>query len=66
MAPDLPSGRTEIEAYNGYLVRLAGTTPCPLNRAVLAMVRRFERERTLPHRGVWRELAQSLSEGSLA
>jgi len=66
MAPDLPSGRTEIEAYNGYLVHLAGTTPCPLNRAVLAMVRRLERERTLPHRGVWRELASSAGEGCLA
>jgi 2-dehydropantoate 2-reductase len=66
MAPDLPSGRTEIDAYNGYLVRLAGTTPCPLNRAVLAMVRRLERERTLPHRGVWRELAHSVGKGSLA
>jgi 2-dehydropantoate 2-reductase len=65
MAPDLPGGRTEIEAYNGYLVRLAGTTPCPLNRAVLALVRRLERERTLPHRDVWRELAHSVSEGCL-
>ena len=66
MAPDLPSGRTEIEAYNGYLVCLAGTTPCPLNRAVLAMVRRIERERIRPHRGVWRELASSAGKGSPA
>jgi 2-dehydropantoate 2-reductase len=63
MAPDVPGGRTEIEAYNGYLVRLAGTTPCPLNRAVLAMVRRLEREGTAPLRAVWVELARSVSEG---
>jgi 2-dehydropantoate 2-reductase len=66
MAPDLPGGRTEVDAYNGYLVRVAGTTPCPLNRAVLALVRRLERERTLPHRDVWRELAHSLSQGGRA
>jgi 2-dehydropantoate 2-reductase len=66
MAPDVPGGRTEIDAYNGYLVRLAGPTPCPLNRAVLALVRRLARERTPPHRGVWRELAHSLREGGLA
>lgn len=66
MAPDVPGGRTEIEAYNGYLVRLAGTAPCPLNRAVLALVRRLERERTPPHRHVWRELAQTVGDGCLA
>ena len=63
MAPDLPTGRTEIEAYNGYLVRLAGATPCPLNRAVLALVRRCARDHTRPHRGVWRELAHSVRGG---
>ena len=66
MAPGLPGGRMEIAAYNGYLVRMAGTTTCPLNRAVLAMVRRLERERTQPHCGVWRALAHSLSNGCLA
>lgn len=66
MAPDLPRGRTEIDAYNGYLVRLAGPTPCPLNRAVLALVRRLARERTRPHRGVWRDLAASARAGRLA
>jgi 2-dehydropantoate 2-reductase len=62
MAPDIPGGRTEIEAYNGHLVRLAGASPCPLNRAVLAMMRRLERERTAPHRTVWGELAHSVTE----
>jgi 2-dehydropantoate 2-reductase len=66
MAPDVPGGRTEIDAYNGYLVRLAGTMPCPLNRAVLALVRRLERERTAPHREVWRELAHSVRDRCLA
>jgi 2-dehydropantoate 2-reductase len=66
MAGDLPHGPSEIEAYNGHLVRLAGTTPCPLNRAVMAMVQRLERERTPPDRAVWRALADSLPEGCLA
>src|SRR5262249_10867579 len=38
MAGDLPHGPTETDHYNGHLVRLARDYPCPLNRAVLAMV----------------------------
>jgi 2-dehydropantoate 2-reductase len=42
MANDLPAGRTEIEHYNGYLIALAGTGPCPLNRRVYALVKQME------------------------
>ena len=48
MAPDLGTGRTEIEAYNGYLIRLAGSFPCPLNR--VALIERIVRERPSPDR----------------
>jgi 2-dehydropantoate 2-reductase len=52
MHGDLPAGRTEVDHYNGHLVRLAGDGPCPLNRRVLALVRRLEREWQRPHVGL--------------
>jgi 2-dehydropantoate 2-reductase len=60
MAPDLPRGRTEIDFYNGRLVEWAAGRPCPLNRAAVALVRRMERERIPPHRGVLAELRPAL------
>ena len=45
MAPDLPRGRTEINFYNQHLIDIAGAHPCPLNRAVVALIHRLERER---------------------
>jgi 2-dehydropantoate 2-reductase len=56
MAHDLPTGRTEIDYYNRHLIDLAGTRPCPLNRAVYDLVMRMERERCRPHRCVLNEL----------
>jgi 2-dehydropantoate 2-reductase len=50
MNADLPAGRTEIDYYNGYLVELAGDSPCPLNRRVLELVKRMERDRLPPGR----------------
>ena len=50
MAPDIPIGRTEIEAYNGHLIRLAGEFPCPLNRAALDLVVKMTREGLQPER----------------
>ncbi len=48
MAPDMGSPQTEIEAYNGYLVKLAGNMPCPYNRAAVAMVRTITEQRLKP------------------
>jgi 2-dehydropantoate 2-reductase len=48
MAGDLPHGPTEIDTYNGYLVGRAGDFPCPLNRAVLALIGRIVAARTPP------------------
>jgi 2-dehydropantoate 2-reductase len=49
MNADLPDGRTEIDYYNGYLVELAGDRPCPLNRALLELVKRMEKSGSPPH-----------------
>jgi 2-dehydropantoate 2-reductase len=57
MAGDIQKGRTEIENYNGHLLRLAGRTPCPLNRRVYELVKRLEREQTVPGVTVLGELA---------
>ncbi|MFO0842845.1 MAG: ketopantoate reductase C-terminal domain-containing protein [Gemmataceae bacterium] len=48
MAPDLPHGPTEIDNYNGHLIALAGEFPCPLNRAVHALVKGIEAGRLTP------------------
>lgn len=50
MAPDIGRGETEIDAYNGHLLRLAGETPCTLNRAAVRMVKRITEEQLLPGR----------------
>ena len=47
-ASDLPGGPTEIDHYNGRLVELAGDLPCPLNRAVVALIRRMEADGLAP------------------
>jgi 2-dehydropantoate 2-reductase len=60
MAPDLPKGRTEIAHYNRHLVRIAGATPCPLNRAVVALIERMERERIQPHREMLHRLESAI------
>jgi 2-dehydropantoate 2-reductase len=59
MAPDLPKGRTEIDYYNQRLIDLAGNTPCPLNRAAVALIKRMESERIIPQRGMLDELARA-------
>lgn len=48
MAPDMGTPQTEIEAYNGYLTKLAGDLPCPYNRAAVHMVRTITKERLQP------------------
>jgi 2-dehydropantoate 2-reductase len=56
MSNDLPAGRTEIENYNGHLIRLAAGRPCPLNTQVHALVKRMERERIPPSLDVLDEI----------
>jgi 2-dehydropantoate 2-reductase len=63
MSPDLTTGRTEIEAYNGHLIRLAETFPCPLNRAAFELIQRITQERLPPRRDHLRSLAASLPKG---
>ena len=65
MSPDMGSGRTEIDAYNGHLVRLAGAFPCPINTAVVALVDRISRERLPPAREHLYHLATTLPDGVL-
>jgi 2-dehydropantoate 2-reductase len=63
MSPDMGSGRTEIDAYNGHLVRLAGDFPCPINKAVISLVDRISRERLAPAREHLHHLAKTLPVG---
>lgn len=66
MAPDIGSGRTEIDAYNGHLVRLAGNRPCPFNRAAIALVERLDAHRIAPHRRHLDDMAQALAREDIA
>lgn len=65
MSPDMGSGRTEIDAYNGHLVRLAGGFPCPINKAAINLVDRISRERLPKSRTHLHDLATSLPNGVL-
>jgi 2-dehydropantoate 2-reductase len=66
MSPDVGGGRTEVDAYNGHLVRLAGDFPCPLNRAMVELVERVARRRLPASLEHLRPLAQSLIRGAAA
>ena len=66
MAPDMGSGRTEMDAYNGHLVRIAGDLPCPINRAVIEMVDRISGQRLAPTPAHLQHLAAALPPGALA
>jgi 2-dehydropantoate 2-reductase len=48
MHADLPTGKTEIDNYNGYLIRLAGDRACNWNRRVYELVKRLASERIAP------------------
>ncbi len=65
MSPDMGSGRTEVDAYNGHLIRLAGDFPCPINRAVVAMVEKISRGRIAPSYSHLHELVATLPRGTL-
>jgi 2-dehydropantoate 2-reductase len=64
MAGEIEKGRTEIDNYNGHLIRLAEQTgsPCRLNRVVYDLVARMTRDRQSPHIGVLDELTHVISE----
>ncbi len=65
MSPDMGSGHTEIDAYNGHLIRLAGYFPCPINNAIIDLVDRISRERLPQARTHLHHLVTSLSGGGL-
>jgi 2-dehydropantoate 2-reductase len=60
MAPDISTGRTEIEAYNGHLIRLAGNFPCPLNRGAFGLIQKIVTERLKANREHLRYLMESI------
>ncbi len=60
MAPDLPLGKTEIDYYNKRLIDLAGGRPCPLNRAVVNLIKRMEQNRTAPSLSIIDELSKEI------
>jgi 2-dehydropantoate 2-reductase len=60
MAPDIGHSETEIDAYNGHLVRLAGNFPCPLNRAAVRLITRITREGMMPRRSHLDDMAADL------
>lgn len=64
MAPDITTGRTEIDAYNGHLIRLAGSFPCPINRAAYTLIETMMSERLPPAREHLQSLSNSLREGA--
>jgi 2-dehydropantoate 2-reductase len=59
MSGDIEKGRTELENYTGHLLRLAGETPCPLNRQVYDVVKQLERQRRVAGLVVFDELIVS-------
>lgn len=66
MAPDISTGRTEIDAYNGHLIRLAGDFSCPLNRAAYALVEKIVTQYLPTGREHLHAMAASLPEGALS
>jgi 2-dehydropantoate 2-reductase len=59
MAGEIRKGRTELDNYTGYLLRLAERTgsPAPLNRSVFELVKTMTAERAESHVGVLGELS---------
>lgn len=63
MAPDMGTGRTEIDAYNGWLISLAQGVGCPINSAVLAMMKTMNDQPLPPGRERLVELARAVGMG---
>jgi len=68
MAPDMlmDHGRTEIDAYTGHLIRLAEEFPCPLNRAIFALIEKITQEGLRPRYQHLQNLADNISDGILS
>ena len=68
MAPDIhvEHARTEIDAYTGHLIRLAGEFPCPLNRATFALIEKITSESLKPRYQHLQDLADNLPKGVLS
>lgn len=58
--------RTEIDAYTGHLIRLAGEFPCPLNRTAFALVEKITREGLKPQRELLQDWENNLPNGILS
>jgi 2-dehydropantoate 2-reductase len=48
MSGDIETGRTEVDNFNGHLIRLAGDGPCPLNMAAVELVDRMAAGQATP------------------
>ena len=57
MSGDIQTGRTEVENFNGHLVRLAGTHPCPLNSRSCSVINRLAREQATPGMDYLKEMS---------
>ncbi|CAE6512331.1 Ketopantoate reductase ApbA/PanE domain protein [Nitrosomonas nitrosa] len=68
MASDIHAehARTEIDAYNGHLIRLAGEYPCPINRATFARIQKITSEGLKPQYQHLEDLAAQLPKGTLS
>ena len=68
MAPDIHAehARTEIDAYTGHLIRLAGEFSCALNRAAFARIEKITAEGLKPQYQHLRDLAAQLPPGVLS
>jgi 2-dehydropantoate 2-reductase len=63
MAPDMGTGRSEIGAYNGYLKQLAQGVACPINTAVLELMKAMNEQKRPPSREILAELGSRLGMG---
>jgi 2-dehydropantoate 2-reductase len=63
MTSDMGTGRTEIAAFNGHLKNLARGMECPVNNAVLELMKTMNNEKRSPSREILSELRHALGMG---